>query len=88
MPQVSTTVSLKHEVNQTRLMLATECTTIASHKSAAIAICGDTDDDDSALTCEDVAARATKLQQTCLGDGVVGGTFTVSPSKEIQIIHS
>lgn len=65
-----------------------DCTTLVSHNSAAISVCGGEDDDGSALSCVDVANYANQIQQTCQSNGLAGGTYTVSASKRVEVIHS
>ncbi|MCJ1462816.1 hypothetical protein MMC07_001419 [Pseudocyphellaria aurata] len=71
---------------------ASDCTTLVKHKGAAISVCGEVDDGGSALSCEDVANFANQIQQACLngpGDDPntrTGGTYTVSPSKRVEVI--
>ena len=67
-----------------------DCTTLVSHNSAAISVCGGVDDDSSATSCADIAAFANQIQQTCNSGNPVraGGMYTVSPSKRVEVIHS
>ncbi len=68
-----------------------DCTTLVSHNSAAIAVCGGVDDDSSATSCEDIARFANEIQQTCKSKGGevrAGGTYTISASKRVEVINS
>ncbi|KAI0388161.1 hypothetical protein F5Y04DRAFT_287024 [Hypomontagnella monticulosa] len=67
---------------------ASECTTLVSHNSGAIGVCGEEDDANSALTCQQVAQYANEVQQDCLANGKAGGTYTVNPGKRIIVMHS
>ena len=67
-----------------------DCTTLVSHNSAAISVCGGVDDDTSVTSCSDIAAFANQIQQTCNSGNPVraGGMFTISASKRVEVIHS
>ena len=67
-----------------------DCTTLVSHNSAAISVCGGVDDDSSVTSCSDIAAFANQIQQTCNSGNPVraGGMYTVSASKRVEVIHS
>ena len=67
-----------------------DCTTLVSHNSAAISVCGGKDDDSSTTSCSDIAAFANQIQQTCNSGNPIraGGMFTVSASKRVEVIHS
>lgn len=84
----------KRTFRKTLPTLSPDCTTLVTQGEAAISVCGGTDDDSSALSCADVANFANQIQQTCLngppGDANTrtGGTFTVSPSKRVEVINT
>lgn len=67
---------------------ASDCTTLVSHKGAAISICGGTDPEDEGMDCATVAGYANQIQQACLSDGRAGGTYTIGPSQRVEVIHS
>ncbi|KAL6716085.1 hypothetical protein ACLMJK_005651 [Lecanora helva] len=67
---------------------ASDCTTLVSHNSAAISICGGTDPEDGGTSCADIAGYANQIQQDCLSDGRAGGTYTLSASQRVEVIHS
>lgn len=62
------------------------------HNGAAIAICGEVDDDDSAWSCNDITGFANQIQQTCMNgppddpDSRAGGTYTISASQRVEVI--
>ncbi|KAI2627701.1 hypothetical protein GGR54DRAFT_636827 [Hypoxylon sp. NC1633] len=64
---------------------ASDCTTLLSHKSASIGVCGEEDDDDTQLSCEKNAEYVTEVQNTCLSVGRVGGMLTVDAAKRIIV---
>lgn len=67
----------------------TDCTTLVSHKSAAIPVCGGVDQGAGSL-CSDLAGFANQIQQTCKSGNPVraGGMYTISASKRVEVIHS
>ena len=65
-----------------------DCTTLRKKNSAAVGVCGEEDDDDTALTCKEIANYANQVQQTCVRNGKIGGMFTVSASKRIIVFNS
>ncbi|KAK7744745.1 hypothetical protein SLS62_010047 [Diatrype stigma] len=67
---------------------ASDCTTLVSHNSGAIGVCGEVDNDSTQLTCEEVANYGNQIQQTCLSNGKAGGQFTVSAGKRVILFHS
>ena len=84
---------LQHRGNKktaNKKVVVLDCTTLVSHNSAAISICGRVDDDSSATSCSDIATFANQIQQTCNNGNPVraGGMFTVSASKRVEVIHS
>ncbi|KAI4273974.1 MAG: hypothetical protein L6R38_006209 [Xanthoria sp. 2 TBL-2021] len=68
--------------------VASECTTLVTEGSAAIAICGGTDPEDGGMDCTTVAGYANQIQQACLSVGRAGGTYTIGPSQRVEVIHS
>jgi hypothetical protein len=66
---------------------ASQCTTLVSHNSAAISICGGLDD---TTNCQDVAKYANIIQQQCLNTGLErsGGQYVISPSLRVEVISS
>ncbi|KAI1746442.1 hypothetical protein F4782DRAFT_544252 [Xylaria castorea] len=64
---------------------ASDCTTLVNADGGKIGVCGEKDDDDSQLSCEQVADYANQVQQTCMSNGKSGGTFTVSAGKKIIV---
>ncbi|KAM0803717.1 hypothetical protein BDR22DRAFT_839699 [Usnea florida] len=67
---------------------ASDCTTLVSHNSAAISICGGTDPHDGGAECVVLAGYADQIQQACGNNGLVGGTYTISASQRVEVIHS
>jgi hypothetical protein len=63
-------------------------TTLVKLNSAANGICEAVDDGSDAPTCEQVAAWASQVQQTCQSNGLVGGMFTISASQKIIVFNS
>ncbi|KAF2142296.1 uncharacterized protein K452DRAFT_331973 [Aplosporella prunicola CBS 121167] len=69
-----------------------KCTTLVSHKSAAISLCGDA----ASLSCKGIASVANDIQQACLSDGKAGGwvsgSYTAAdgstPDYWVEVIHS
>ncbi|KAI0183160.1 hypothetical protein EV127DRAFT_414427 [Xylaria flabelliformis] len=64
---------------------ASDCTTLVNADGGKIGVCGEVDDDSSELSCKEVADYANQVQQTCMSNGNVGGTFTVSAGKKIIV---
>lgn len=67
---------------------ASDCTTLVSHDSAAIIVCGAKDSGNSAIDCVDVASFAMQIQDDCASAGRSGGTYSISASKRVEVIHS
>lgn len=67
---------------------ASDCTTLVSHNSAAISVCGGKDSGNSAIHCADVASFAMQIQDVCADAGRSGGTYSISASKRVEVIHS
>ena len=68
--------------------LSADCTTLVSHNSAAIAVCGAKDDQASVTSCSDLAGFADLIQQTCKSGEPIraGGTYQISASKKVEVI--
>jgi len=62
-----------------------DCTTLVNAHGGKIGVCGEVDDDDSTLSCKEVADYANQVQQTCMSNGKAGGTFTVSAAKRVIV---
>lgn len=58
-----------------------DCTTLVKSGGAAISICGGEEDE----SCADVTNYARQIQQTCLSDGLVGGTYTISAATRVEV---
>ncbi|KAI1755918.1 hypothetical protein F4782DRAFT_538309 [Xylaria castorea] len=64
---------------------ASDCTTLVTQKGGAIGICGETN---TGITCSEVADYANQVQQTCLSNGKVGGTFTINAGSRVIVFAS
>ena len=83
---------VQNQINGCRMLNVskqTDCTTLVSHNSAAISVCGGVDNGAGSL-CSDLASFANQIQQTCNSGNPVraGGTYTISASKRVEVIHS
>ena len=62
------------------------------HGSAAITVCGGSEGEDGGSLCSDLAGFANQIQQTCKNgpgpDALVGGTYTISASKRVEVIDT
>ncbi|KAL8693811.1 MAG: hypothetical protein Q9224_003685 [Gallowayella concinna] len=68
--------------------VASKCTTLVKQDSAAISICGEENDEDGGPDCAQVIGWAIQIQNACLSDDRVGGTYTTGPAQRIEVINS
>lgn len=69
---------------------ASKCTTLVTQDSAAISICGGTDDEGTGHKCSEVADYANQIQQICKVANLdkAGGTYTINVSQRVEVINS
>lgn len=63
--------------------LGSECTTMATDGTAAIAFCGTL----SSMRCQDIGTYALDIQNKCLSNGKVGGVNDLGGTR-VEIFHA